>query len=251
MKTHFYRSIKHLFISIALLSLILLISQSQANLPVQAQGLKTTAFVNVNVIPMDTERVLENQTVIVEEGLITAIGLTDEITIPGGAEIIDGQGGYLMPGLADMHMHLQNSRAYNDPEQLLFFLSQGTTTIRSLGTGPEAYSWRGQVKRGELIGPTPYMMGPSLIGNYENYMGLGMVFIVWNIIRLLTPLLLGAVVYLLFKQLRSRRNAMVGGGALLLIGLVLTLTKTPPLMLLGPVFDRPGAYLAEHSVGQI
>ncbi|MCP4402880.1 MAG: amidohydrolase family protein [bacterium] len=78
-----------------------------------------------------------------------------------------------------------------------------------------------------------------------------MIFIVWNIIRLLTPLLLGAVAYLVFKQLRSRRNAMLGGGVLLLIGLVLMLTKTPPLNILNPIFDQPSAFVAENSVGHI
>jgi imidazolonepropionase-like amidohydrolase len=102
----------------------------------------TIAFTNVNVVPMDSERVLEDQVVVVKEGLITAVGPAGEVTIPDGAEIVDGQGGYLMPGLADMHMHIQIDSAYDDPKQLLFFLSQGTTTVRSLGTAPEAYPWR-------------------------------------------------------------------------------------------------------------
>ncbi len=251
MKTLFNISINHLLKAITLLLFLLSIGTAQSSTPALAQRPQSTAFINVNVIPMDTERVLENQTVIIEGGRITAIGLADEITIPNDTEIIDGQGGYLMPGLADMHMHLENSRVYNDPEQLLFFLSQGTTTIRSLGTAPEAFPWRGQVERGELIGPTAYMMGPTLIGNYQNSMGIGMIITGWNITRLLTPLLLGAVVYLVFKQLRSRRNAIVGGGVLLLIGLVLMLTKTPPLNIVNPIFDQPAAFVAENSIGQI
>ena len=71
----------------------------------QKQADTTTAFVNVNVIPMDTERVLENQTVIIEGGRITTIGPAAEVTISDGVEIIEGNGAYLMPGLADMHMH--------------------------------------------------------------------------------------------------------------------------------------------------
>ncbi|MCP4406114.1 MAG: hypothetical protein GY801_53580 [bacterium] len=134
MTTYIYPFRKRLFILTSLLFMLLLMAGSWSLEPALAQGPQTTAFVNVNVIPMDTERVLENQTVIVERDRITSIGPADEITVPDGTEIIDGQGGYLMPGLADMHMHLENTRAYNDPEQLLFFLSQGTTIIRSLGT---------------------------------------------------------------------------------------------------------------------
>ena len=70
-----------------------------------AQEPKTTAFVNVNVIPMETEQVLENQTVVVEGDRIIIIGPADEVTVPAVAQVIEGDGAYLMPGLADMHIH--------------------------------------------------------------------------------------------------------------------------------------------------
>ena len=40
------------------------------------------AFQNVNVIPMDSERVLENQTVIVRDGVIEMIGFSDQVQSP-------------------------------------------------------------------------------------------------------------------------------------------------------------------------
>ena len=64
-----------------------------------------TAFVDVNVIPLDTERVRRNQTVLVEDGLITAMGPAHQVKVPAGAVRIDGRGKYLMPGLTDMHTH--------------------------------------------------------------------------------------------------------------------------------------------------
>jgi hypothetical protein len=250
MKTYFYLCVKRLFTAIGLLILILLVGKPQAGIPALAQGPETTAFVNVNVVPMDTERVLENQTVIVEDGLITAVGPADEVTIPDGAEIVDGQGGYLMPGMADMHMHTRHDSVYTDPEQLLFYLQQGTTTIRVLGSSPDTYSWRGQIERGEMVGPTTYMMGRVLMGNYKDEIGVGLYITLFSVLRLIAPLLLGGIVYLVFKQLRSRQNAMIGGGALLLVGLVLLLTRTPPFMILASIFDAPFIF-APENVGQV
>ena len=63
------------------------------------------AFVNVNVVPMDQERVLEGQTVIVQDGVVTWLGPADEIEVPDGALRIDGTDKYLMPGLVDSHVH--------------------------------------------------------------------------------------------------------------------------------------------------
>ena len=66
---------------------------------------KIVAFVNVNVIPMDRERVLRNQTVIVSDGTITAIGDAKRIKPPARAQIVDGTNKFLIPGLMDMHVH--------------------------------------------------------------------------------------------------------------------------------------------------
>jgi imidazolonepropionase-like amidohydrolase len=249
MTPYIYPFRKHFFILISLLSMLLPMTGSWSLEPAMAQGPETTAFINVNIIPMDAERVLEDHVVIVEDGLITAVGPANKITIPDGAEIIDGQGDYLMPGLADMHMHIQINGTYNDPEQLLFYLSQGTTTIRSLGTAPEAYPWREQIARGELIGPTFYTAGRTIIGNYDDEIGIGLYLSLFSVLRLVLPLLLGGIVYLVFKQLRTRQTAMLGGGMLLIFGLALLLTKTPPFMIVAPLFDQPAAYVPEN-VGQ-
>ena len=218
---------------------------SEAGRQAAPQG--TVAFTNVNVVPMDSERVLEDHMVVVEAGLITAVGPAGEVSIPEGAEIIDGQGGYLMPGLADMHMHIQIDSKYADPEQLLYFLSQGTTTVRSLAGAPEMYPWREQIARGELVGPTLYTMGRIMIGNYKNQLGLGLYMTVLSVLRLVLPLLLGGIVYLVFKKLRSPQTALFGGGALLLVGLVLLVTKVPPFMILAPVFDQPQYHISENA----
>jgi cytosine/adenosine deaminase-related metal-dependent hydrolase len=67
---------------------------------------QTIAFTNVNLVPMTSEMVVENQTVLVRGSKIVAIGASDEVKIPRGSQVIDGQGAYLMPGLADMHAHI-------------------------------------------------------------------------------------------------------------------------------------------------
>src|SRR5690349_12679238 len=65
-----------------------------------------TAFIDVHVIPMDTERVLPDQTVLVAGGRITALGPASQVAVPTGATQIDGHGKYLLPGFAEMHTHL-------------------------------------------------------------------------------------------------------------------------------------------------
>jgi imidazolonepropionase-like amidohydrolase len=210
-----------------------------------AQGSEqTTAFVNVNVVPMDSERVLENQTVIVEGDRIVAIGPADEVSVPDGAEVIYGNGAYLMPGLADMHMHL-SSKEYTGPGQLVLYLAQGTTTIRSFSQAPELLSWREGVGQGDLVGPTIYAAGRVLVGNYRNQLGLNLYLLLFSAARFVVPLLLGGLVYLLWKQIRGPQTVYIGVPVLLLVGLILTLTKTPPFMILAPLFDAPQAFLPE------
>ncbi len=128
--------------------------QSKQNRPV--------AFVNVNVVPLDSERVLTSQTVIVKDGLIVAIGKSDKVKVPPEALRIDGQGKYLMPGLADMHVHLE---AFNQPANiamLRLFVANGVTTVLNLFGTPGHLELRERIKRGEVLGPTVFTSGPYI-----------------------------------------------------------------------------------------
>ena len=129
-----------------------------------------TAFVNVNVLPMDRERVLEGQTVIVRDGRITEIGSKERIKVPEGAERIDGAGKYLMPGMAEMHGHIpppQAPKAYTE-SVLFLYVANGITTVRGMLGAPNQLELRDRANRGELIAPTLYLAGPSFNGNSVN-----------------------------------------------------------------------------------
>ena len=85
---------------------------------------RAAAIVNVNVLPMDVERVLARQTVLIENGRITRLGSVEQVAVPPGAVVIDGTGKYLVPGLADMHVHL----SYNPPDHHPHLLSYSSRT---------------------------------------------------------------------------------------------------------------------------
>ncbi|HKV35024.1 MAG TPA: amidohydrolase family protein [Pyrinomonadaceae bacterium] len=125
------------------------------------------AFVNVNVVPFDRERILEGQTVIVRDGRIAEIGPANKMRVPAGAREIDGRGKYLMPGLADMHVHLFPGTGKDDlaQQQLQLFLANGVTTVRNMIGKPEHLTLRDRVAKREVLGPTIYTAGPPLLGN--------------------------------------------------------------------------------------
>ena len=118
------------------------------------------AFVNVNVVPMDGERVIPSQTVIVRGGKISEIGPASLISLPADATVIDGTGRYLMPGLADMHVHL-NAFVQARPNfgDAPIFLAYGITTVLNLSGDPELLACRRRIQNGELLAPTLYTSG--------------------------------------------------------------------------------------------
>ena len=69
----------------------------------------TVVFENVNVIPLDHERVLEGQIVIIKDYRIAHIGNKRDIDIAGDAHVVDGEGRFLIPGLSDMETHTYGS----------------------------------------------------------------------------------------------------------------------------------------------
>jgi hypothetical protein len=114
-------------------------------------ALQTIAIENVNVIPMDRERVLANHVVVVTNGKISAVGPRGSVTIPRSARRIDGRGGFLVPGLADFHVHV---RLRTD---LGAYLPYGVTTIADMGGPDRVRAWRDSIRAGRAIGPEVFV----------------------------------------------------------------------------------------------
>jgi imidazolonepropionase-like amidohydrolase len=153
---------KRSWIAMALLS----VSCTEVQAPTGGPGGTVTAFVGVNVVPMDSERVLENQTVLVENGHIGALGPAAEIEVPEGAIRIDGTGKYLMPGLAEMHGHLPSPETGPAvTENVLFlYVANGVTTVRGMQGNASQIPLRARVESGELLGPRLVLGSPSMSG---------------------------------------------------------------------------------------
>ncbi len=122
----------------------------------------TVAFENVTVLPMDQEGALEAYTVVVSEGRIAAMGPASDLSVPRGADVIDGQGKFLLPGFTEMHGHLPGGDAA--PEEvdriLYLFLSNGVTTVRGMIGQPFHLELRQQIADGVRMGPTIFAAGP-------------------------------------------------------------------------------------------
>jgi imidazolonepropionase-like amidohydrolase len=143
----------------------LFIASAHAN--AQQAGRPETAFVNVNVVPMDSERVLRGQTVIVVGDRIMQVGPTADVAIPAGANRVDGAGKYLMPGLSEMHGHTPGGNATDEFRRQVMFLyaANGVTTVRGMLGIPGDLDLKAKTNSGEMWGPTLYLAGPSFNGN--------------------------------------------------------------------------------------
>ncbi len=130
----------------------------------------TTAFTHVTVVPMTGNQVLLDHTVTVQGDRITKLGPASEINVEEGTTVIDGTGAYLMPGLADMHMHTREDWLTGTwpVSPLLLYLANGVTTIRDLGPSGRdpAYPlhWREAIESGGLSGPMIYSSGIRIDG---------------------------------------------------------------------------------------
>lgn len=108
---------------------------------------ETVVFTDVNVVPMDAERVIPRTTVIVADGRVASIGV--KAKLPAGTKVIDGKGAWLVPGLADMHNHVTTR------DDLTLLLVNGVTTILNMGEATNSFAGRTRiaVNKGDVPGP--------------------------------------------------------------------------------------------------
>ena len=159
---------------------------------------RPVAFVDVTVAPMDKAEILPHQTVVVVGERIAQVGPFASVKVPRGALTIDGKGKFLMPGLADMHVHFirpaitekfqpstPNDRSVstrspasvsNDYEREnqalgLLFVANGITTVRNMWGDPAINTFAKEIDSGRALGPHIYSTGPITDGNPPEWGG--------------------------------------------------------------------------------
>jgi imidazolonepropionase-like amidohydrolase len=122
---------------------------------------------NVNIIPMPGSRILHGYDVIIEGTRIKQV-LHSRKQERGKftGRVINGMGKFLIPGLFDMHVHLESKSFFP------LFLMNGITTIREVGsTRKGIFQLRDKVNSGKIIGPRMFIAGPILEGDPPFWQG--------------------------------------------------------------------------------
>jgi imidazolonepropionase-like amidohydrolase len=108
-----------------------------------------------------------NQTVILKRNWIYSIGPSKSAKHPRNADTVNCKGGYLIPGLWDMHVHLAFGDWFPHAEgiSLPLFIANGVTSVRDMGSDLDVVQdWRNEIEAGRMIGPRIRTSGPMLDG---------------------------------------------------------------------------------------
>jgi Amidohydrolase family len=108
------------------------------------------ALRGITIIDVRAGRLVPEQTIIINAGRIRQIGTMADLRVPAGAEVRDGAGKYVIPGLWDMHSHF-------DEQDLPQYLAYGVTGVRAMGDcNPTCLSakreWQRRIETGQMVG---------------------------------------------------------------------------------------------------
>jgi imidazolonepropionase-like amidohydrolase len=148
-----------------------------------------TYITNVTIADVEKQKLIPNQTVVITNDLISNIQLSSKIKIPANANVIDGKGKYLLPGMTDAHIHFfQNGGLYARPDaidlrkvmpydkeielshqtmedKLRRYLQNGITNVIDVGATNNFLNQRELFKNADYA-PSIFMTGP-LLTTYE------------------------------------------------------------------------------------
>lgn len=124
------------------------------------------ALVNVRVIDGTGAPAREEQTVVIRDGLIAAVGQAAAVPVPQGARVLDLRGHTVFPGIVGMHNHLGHAFNLNPRQDARLYLGAGVTTIRVTGAH-QPYSeinLKREIDEGRSPGPRIHLTGPFVTG---------------------------------------------------------------------------------------
>jgi hypothetical protein len=151
---------------------------------------------NVSLISMENDTIIPQSDILISNDRIKQIG--KELHAENSKVIIiDGSNKYLMPGLADMHMHF-----WGDSTALRLYIVNGVTTIKSMSGKPEYIKWKDQIKSRTKLGPQLYVSGPLMnnISFLQHYVPLPVKFIFFWSHILLVSIIIYTILRIAFRK---------------------------------------------------
>ncbi len=130
------------------------------------------AITHVTVIDATGAPEQPDMTVLVERGHISAISSASSVRVPSDANVVDGHRKFLIPGLADMHVHLTAAGEPTGSREFMIplLIANGITSVRDMGGYLESLiPLREEIEAGTRLGPRILLAGPYLDGEPPSF----------------------------------------------------------------------------------
>ncbi len=131
----------------------------------------SVALTNVRVVDGTGAPPRENQTIVIENGRIGAVGPAADVRVPAGARVLTLAGHTVVPGFVGVHNHMfymtrgrSVQLSFSAPR---LYLASGVTTVRTTGSSMpyQDLNMKRAIERGEAPGPRMHLTGPYVTGS--------------------------------------------------------------------------------------
>jgi len=147
------------------LTLVTIVAAMLSVLPAGGGQTRSLVLDNVRVIDGTGRAAIERGRVVIEGDRLAEVGPTEAVPVPADADRVDLSGRTVLPGLIDLHFHIEN-----DPKLALRQLSHGVTTFRDPGQWEEKFAELRRLMTAEqLAGPRIFTTGPHIDGEQPAY----------------------------------------------------------------------------------
>jgi Amidohydrolase family len=151
-----------------LLPLLLLLFSTACSRPYPA----TLAITHATVIDATGAPPKPNSTILIDGAKISSAGPDSSLEIPAGTPVINAAGKYLIPGLADMHLHLMGAGEPAGSREFILplLIANGITTVRDMGGDvAQLKKLKKEIESGDQLGPQIFFTGPYLDGDPPSF----------------------------------------------------------------------------------
>lgn len=121
---------------------------------------------NANIIPISKDTVLQNKTLAIANNKIVFIG-DNGVDFTGNPEKINAKNGYVLPGLSDMHVHFPKDGQKNIERNLLMYLANGVTNLRSMEGDFEHLKLKAKIEEEDLLAPSIQYASPRIVNTQK------------------------------------------------------------------------------------